>query len=285
MRELVEKLKTKLREEGPLWVAAAGVSKATIGMVELRTEQALEKQREKISRKVAKTYNYTVMNGLFKGLKLDPSPYWGAGALAGKCLGFYEIEVQDHLAAMQAQDRKSLLVDIGGADGFFAVGALVSNLFDTCIVFEISEHGRQKLQQAAELNGVQDRLTILGAASSETLREIAKEHGDDFRVLCDIEGAEYKLFDEPTLLALRQNTIIIEIHNLTRPMAAMKQDMRQRAQKLFAIEEFIEGSRDFTDLPEMHHLTGNQRGLIAWDGRLEIGRWWLLKPKANGQSA
>lgn len=283
MRNIVKKVQTKLSEEGPLWVASAAVSKATMGLVELRTEQALEKQREKISGIVAKMYDHTVVKGLFKGLRLDPDPFWGAGALAGKCLGFYEIEVQERLAALQSRDRKSLLVDIGGADGFFAIGALVSNLFDQCIVFEIAEQGRQKLQEAAERNGVQDRLTILGAASNTTLREIADENGEDFRVLCDIEGAEYDLFDAPTLLALQNITIIIEIHTLDSQMAAMKDTMELRAQKLFDIEEFIEGSRDFTDIPQLHRLTGNQRGLIAWDGRLEIGRWWLLTPRGANQ--
>ena len=82
-----------------------------------------------------------------KGMIINEDQFWGQGDRSSKILGLYEKEIQDLIVSIQKDKNYSTFVDIGGADGFFAIGSLVNNLFEKCEVFEISKKGRNSIQK------------------------------------------------------------------------------------------------------------------------------------------
>ena len=114
-----------------------------------------------------------------------------------KLLGFYEEEVQNIIANYSRKGRNTFC-DIGGADGYFAVGVLVADMFDRCIVYEASEIGRKQLKINSELNNVEQKITIRGEVNRHELVKLLDEGLDlsDLVILCDIEGAEFDIFDD-----------------------------------------------------------------------------------------
>ena len=106
-----------------------------------------------------------MQEGPFKGMVISEKQFWGQGDKASKILGLYEKEIQDLINQIQEKNNFPTFIDIGGADGFFAVGSVINNLFKKCEVFEISKRGRQLIEENAIKNNVADLISIHGKAT------------------------------------------------------------------------------------------------------------------------
>ena len=137
----------KVKKRDFKWLILEVLSKITLKKLELRIDKVVEKKRIILSSKISKIYNNTVQQGPFKGMIINEDQFWGQGDRSSKILGLYEKEIQDLIVSIQKDKNYSTFVDIGGADGFFAIGSLVNNLFEKCEVFEISKKGRNSIQK------------------------------------------------------------------------------------------------------------------------------------------
>ena len=90
-------------------------------------------------------------------------PRWGLADQGAMILGMYEQEVLESLAS--ASENFRVFIDIGAADGYYAVGLLRSGRVDRAICFEANPEGRATIARLAEKNGVSDKMTILGPAT------------------------------------------------------------------------------------------------------------------------
>lgn len=72
-------------------------------------------------------------------------------------LGLYENEICDLLRPESFLGKK-FLVDLGAADGFYAVESLHARLFEKAFCFESSEKGRFALQRNALINRIENKL-------------------------------------------------------------------------------------------------------------------------------
>jgi SAM-dependent methyltransferase len=146
--------------------------------------------------------------GPFAGLIIAEESSWGHDTVA-MLLGEYEKEVTEVIAENIADYE--LFVDIGCADGFFAVG--VARLKDIKVfAFDISEAAREHTRQRAIVNGVIDKVTISGSADAAELK--SKISGKRSLILVDIEGAELDLLNDGIGSALAQSDIIVESHQV-----------------------------------------------------------------------
>ena len=62
-------------------------------------------------------------------------------------MGLYEQQIQELLVQVRYGRGKHILFDVGGADGFFAVGSLVNTLFDYVHVFEKEEEMQRAIKE------------------------------------------------------------------------------------------------------------------------------------------
>ena len=80
----------------------------------------------------ARKHNFVVQYGIFKNLKMNDKVSWGKGDIGSKIYGIYENKIQQKLKDIS----KPILIDIGAADGFFAIGCLKSKICEFCYAFE-----------------------------------------------------------------------------------------------------------------------------------------------------
>ena len=267
-------LSKKLIEKNFKWLLLEIISKVTFKKLEFRIDKVVEKKRIILSSKISRIYNNTVQQGPFKGMVMNEDQFWGQGDSSSKILGLYEKEIQDLIVSIQKDKKYSTFVDIGGADGFFAIGSLVNNLFKKCEVFEISKKGRISIQKNSKQNNVYDSIRIHDKASKASLIKI--DNINNSLILCDIEGGEYELFDEKLIKKIYPSDIIIEIHKNKENSLV---NFEKRFTKIYSITKITQEPRSLKNFKELENVNDNNRALITSEGRSYVQEWWHLSPK------
>jgi len=258
------------------WVLFEVISKISFNKLELRIDKVVEKKRIALSNKISKIFNNIVQEGPFKGMVISEKQFWGQGDKASKILGLYEKEIQDLINQIQEKNNFPTFIDIGGADGFFAVGSVINKLFKNCEVFEISKRGRQAIEESAIKNNVADLISIKKEANEKTLSLM--ENINNSVILCDIEGGEYDLFSENLIKNMYPSNVIIEIHKNSN---ISLNEFENKFKDLFSITKIIQGPRSLNSFSELKNFNDNNRALITSEGRSSIPEWWHLSPKKN----
>ena len=264
----------KVKKRDFKWLILEVLSKITLKKLELRIDKVVEKKRIILSSKISKIYNNTVQQGPFKGMIINEDQFWGPGDRSSKILGLYEKEIQDLIVSIQKDKNYSTFVDIGGADGFFAIGSLVNNLFEKCEVFEISKRGRISIQKNSKQNNVYDSIKIHDKASKRSLIKI--DNINNSLILCDIEGGEYELFDEKLINEIYPSDIIIEIHKDKENSLV---NFEKRFTKTYSLTKITQEPRSLKNFKELENINDNNRALITSEGRSYVQEWWHLSPK------
>ena len=223
----------------------------------------------------AKKNNFIVQNGVFKNLKINKDVTWGRGDIASKIYGFYENKIQEKLKEI----KKPILIDIGAADGFFAIGCLYSKLSKYCYAFEQNETSRLALRKTAEINKVTNQISIMGKVDNQSFLSSLPNNLELSKtvILCDIEGEEYDFFSETILKKLKKCNLIIEIHNES--SNSKETTLLKLAKKYFNVNVLLDNNKDMSEITILHNLNDIDRNLIACEGRSYIGKWWHLSPK------
>lgn len=233
--------------------------------------------REAVNQHLSKLYGHTVAHGVFKDMRLSKEQWWGGSYLASKLLGTYEQHIAEHLERLAEPD--GVLIDIGAADGYFAVGCLRRGFFARAVCFEIAAAGRQKILENAKQNTVsEDKITVHGAADRDQIRSIAAEIPRGV-ILCDIEGAEFDLLDTDLLQACQHLHIIVELHDWSADRADRAQ-LVKRAEAFFTVETLRSGAVAPEMFPELFGFRDDYRMLAFSEGRGEMGDWLLMSPRS-----
>lgn len=234
-------------------------------------------RRQVLSRRISSSVNHEVQHGSFKNLKLS-NMRWGSHDKAAMLLGTYEYEVLIEIE--RAAINKEIFVDIGAADGYFAVGAVFSSLYTKSICFEISGDGRASIAMNALENNVLDKVEILGEATTDSLLEILINNDPKkLFLLCDIEGGEFELFTPEILEALSESTILIEIHDFSDEFKKSFLKLKENALQHFHIREIMQESRNPNLSAVSSGLHDDDKWLLMSEGRARAMTWLLLSPK------
>ncbi len=156
-----------------------------------------------------------VAGGLFAGMRLLPRA--SEGCILPKLLGCYEAALQPHLRAL-ARAEPDVVVNIGCAEGWYAVGMARLLPRTEIHAFDIDPAARALCAEMAALNGVAGTIRI-GAAFA--LDGFAAYAGRAALVLCDIEGAERTLLDPAASPALCGFDLVVEAHDGSEPISRM----------------------------------------------------------------
>ena len=237
--------------------------------------ETVECRRERLSQFLFSKLNGRVAYGPFTGLELDPTPAWGKTDLSSMLLGVYELQVLNALHSPEFSDRNHF-VDIGAADGYYAVGCLHNGRFKTADCFEIREIGRETIKRNAKLNGVADKVRIFGAADASLPSLLKEIDWSDTVILCDIEGAELDLFDPTFLAAIKGAIILIEIHNWVEDFWPRYVELLKCASKDYELRFPESSALPRQHLPELRGMTDDNRMLILSEGRPNVMRFLQL---------
>jgi hypothetical protein len=125
-------------------------------------------------------------------------------------IGSYERElhwVWNDLKPTQLDRRVCV---IGAAEGYYACG-IAKKWNAKVTAYEASHDSRRVLTRNILLNGLQERVEVLGTCDSAELAARIKRQAPDL-LLCDIEGGEDNLFSDDLLIFLSKTALVIEMH-------------------------------------------------------------------------
>jgi len=237
-------------------------------------------RRFRLGQVLSKSFNSTVAYGPFTGLRLSDTSWWGAADRGSMLLGIYEKEVLDSVADF-AQTRNTF-IDIGAADGYYAVGAVASGLFEMAICFEISQEGQAAISENAKRNGVSSKVHILGEATPDLLVEVREKYSVDLSstvFLIDIEGAEFGLVTAQFLREVSHSVLIIEIHDWEARNAFEVEELVTRAGEIFEVSWLTTGARDMSVFKELYEWPDDDRWILCSESRRKLMRWLVLTPR------
>jgi hypothetical protein len=131
-----------------------------------------------------------------------------------KLLGTYERELSSKVEWVCRQ-QPELVVDIGAAEGYYAVGLALRVPLARVVAFELEPTGQAALHRMADLNGVADRLSVRGRCGPADLAAALEGHSMPV-VICDVEGDEETLLDPGQVAGLRAAVVLVETHEFVR---------------------------------------------------------------------
>ena len=170
-----------------------------------------------------------------------------------------------------------LFVDLGAAEGYYAVGMALAKPEMKVIAFEASDEARALLAEMVRLNSVGDRVEIRGAATADDVQQ-SLAMGQRTLVLCDVEGAEVELLDPAKAPALQAADILVELHDSLRPgTSRLIRDRFSYRQ----IENFSRKARHVKDCPWVN-LTPRQKIVGMWENRAMKQDWFWIPAKRVG---
>jgi hypothetical protein len=242
-----------------------------------RRETVFER-RLRVSREVYEMLGGKIAHGPMKGVQLVADAWWGAPDKASMLLGLYEQEVLDALIGDLRKDRP-VFIDVGAADGYYAVGLAKGGFYKKCYCFEISEKGRTTIAENARQNDVAGRINIFGAADAHSFRQVPEADLSQAVILIDVEGAEFDILTDECLRQLARSILVIEIHNWTPDFPGKYYRFLRWASAYFDISILPRKVRDLTGLTELDDFTDDNRYLICSEGRPNVMRFLVLKPK------
>ena len=153
--------------------------------------------------------NGCVIDGPFRGMRYLDLSY--GSAYIPKLLGCYELEVSEFVRSCCA-DPPDVVVDIGSAEGYYAVGMALCAPSAKVFTYDTSKVAHILTRRLARLNGVEDRMNIRSLCDHAALTEVLRTSTSPL-VVCDCEGCELDLMDPEQAPTLKHARLIVEVHS------------------------------------------------------------------------
>jgi hypothetical protein len=160
-------------------------------------------------------------------------------------VGIYERELAPFVEAC-CKTHYPLIIDIGAAEGYYAVGFGWRCPASRVIAFEQSSEGRALLSDLKEVNRVQN-VELRGHCDIDGLNALLDHAIANALIICDCEGYEMTLLDPERVPALTKASILVETHDVLTP--GICQEIRSRFSLTHDITEVPSEDRTASDYP------------------------------------
>lgn len=283
----------KLLKEGVAAVVRSGLGWYALEATILRVSRYVEWERKRSLRRAGEQVAHqairqvcpdlVVKHGPFQGLSYPEAKSAGSGLLP-KLIGSYERELQVTLESI-CQTAYTEIVDVGCAEGYYAVGLAMRLPAATVYAYDTDEEARRLCRQMAELNGVDGRVVIGSACTPEVLKSI-RFTGKGL-VVCDCEGYEKTLFSEQTSAVLEDQDLLIEVHSFKDP--TIPSHLFSLLHRTHEIEIFAAVTDDSKassyDYPELSQYDQRTKIAILAERRARGMEWFFCRSKSRSRSA
>lgn len=235
----------------------------------------------RLTESIGRLCSFRVSSGPFEGLQyfssgriplVDPRPI-------PKLLGSFEQELHPWLETL-VQRTFPLVVNVGSAEGYYAVGMALRMPNTYVIAFDPLPEARKACLRLAELNGVSDRVAVEGECNQLSLRSINLEGA---LIICDCEGCEIRLLDPQEIPGLAACTLIVEVHDALIP--GSKESLLARFRDSHAVSIVHSTRRDPTAYPQLCNFAPSDAAIAIDEDRVLNGErvyqaWVLMKPRS-----
>ena len=240
-------------------------------------QEGVHERRKRVSEELFTQFDGEVKYGPFQGLQLQKKPWWGTSDLGSMCLGLYEKEILDFLFSNDLGDRDTF-IDIGAADGYYAVGMLHSQRVKKAVCFELSQEGQDTILENWKKNHSPGLIEIYGDIFLNFEEAIKNIDMSKVITLIDIEGAEFDFLNDTTLAALTDSIVVIEIHNWVEQFVEKYSQFLRLASKYFKVEFVERVERPTVHFEELRSFTDDNRLLLTSEARPCLMRFIKLMP-------
>ena len=196
-----------------------------------------------------------------------------------KILGTYEKELHPIITSIQVQ-RFDTLVDVGSAEGYYAVGLAATSEVGRVVAFEAEQKGRSLLADIATRNSLTIPIDIRGKCEPNDLLSVLECSGRTL-IICDVEGYEAVLLDPRLIPRLREVSIIVELHEFAR--RGVGDLLRERFTPSHSISQIVSAPRTWKDFPRKSltsQILPRKLALRAMnEGRRQTMTWLWMVPK------
>ncbi|MCA9242143.1 MAG: hypothetical protein KDA37_18155, partial [Planctomycetales bacterium] len=138
-----------------------------------------------LGKRTTKRTNRVVQAGPFQGMRYIGRAF--GSVYFPKLLGIYEREIYPYIDRVIPEGH-DLLVDIGVAEGYFAVGLALKQPAPV-VGFESDAEAARAARDLALLNGVSERVHLKGLCTPAILQATLEPAARPF-LMCDVDGYE-----------------------------------------------------------------------------------------------
>lgn len=232
----------------------------------------LTSTKSSIERMVAHHCKNTVQTGPFTGLIL---PETEVDSIAPKLLGCYEAELHEAIE-QSIEIQPDIIVNIGCAEGFYAVGLARRLPSATCFAFDCLEEEQARCRHTASVNKVESSVRVAGSIEKNQLDRCLKPALTPL-IVCDCEGCELELLDPATVPELSKSRIIVELHD--RPGTdEIRRTLLGRFQESHTIQVVRSGARDPGAFSVLSSLNQFLQFLAICEFRDWTMEWTVMNP-------
>lgn len=224
-------------------------------------------------------FGLEVRYGPFTGMRYLPGQERISGQLISKLVGSYESQLYPWLEGEWIAGDFDLVVDVGCAEGYYAVGLARAMPRVTVRAYDIYAPARQQCEELARINGVDGRVIVGEECTPETLAGLPPGR---VALLCDCEGYERTLLDPALAPGLRGWSIIVEQHDNIDP--SISATIRERFSASHEITSVGPDAPEPADVAELAWMTPAQRSFVLAERPPKIS-WALLRPRRFSDAA
>lgn len=259
------------------------VRKAVSTVVPDAGKRAIDRVRERsflrrigpINDEYVRRYGLEVRRGPFAGMPYLSGQEHVSGHLVAKLVGTYERQIYPWVTEWIA-DTPELVIDVGCAEGFYAVGLARAMPSVVVRAYDIDERARGYCAELARINDVQDRVAIGELCTPATLAEVSQRR---VALLSDCEGYEKTLLDPRIAPDLRHWSIIVELHDNVDPTISATIEARFADTHEIEVVDYEHPGRE--GLTELDWMSDKQARLVLWERPLPMS-WAYLRPRKRG---
>ncbi|QFT76318.1 hypothetical protein [Erythrobacter sp. THAF29] len=245
-------------------VGMAVAPELTLELLSARSQKLIIEIEERTgmlaaSHKFVAEHGRTVLRGPFQGLRYSERVARERNQVH-RLVGSYENELYAWCEEI-IERQYPVLLDIGTADGFYAVG-FARRMPDTRIIgFDTDRWAREATQELAEENGT-GNVEVLSMCSPDWLHRNLEP---DTLIFSDCEGYEMVLFNPNLLPGLLECDMVIELHE--RPAPGVEKAIRERFEGSHDIRMVTYGEHDPAEFPELEVIEPEMRAQAISEGR------------------
>jgi hypothetical protein len=232
------------------------------------------RRANRLNRRYAAEHGLSVKRGPFVGLEYPGRFMVDSGDVVAKMLGLYELELREVLEEWIAAGFERI-VDVGSAEGYFAVGLALASPGTTVFAFDINPEARARCAELARLNGVEDRVQLGGECGAAELQQIAT---GATAVLVDCEGCETAVLDPEAAPALSNCDILVELHDFID--ATISDRVVPRFRDTHDVTLIDARGREGVYAPELDSFSPGDRRLLLSERRPPAMQWGRFRPRA-----
>lgn len=216
--------------------------------------------------------NLEIKAGPFRGMQYITEA--NCSRLMPKIIGCYESAIIPWILDIPSREY-DVILDVGCAEGYYAVGFAYRNDAKSICAFDIEEQALDNARQLAALNHVGDKICFDGLCDEAKISTICG--GKKALIFCDIEGGEDSLLDPGKIPALRSIDMIIESHDFIVP--GMINRLIERFQGTHHIEIAGDGGVNPDMFPVLKLFNKRMRRKFVNEGRAPGMMWVRLTVK------